>query len=270
MKRFCILEYPKKRNLSYIIYNEYFKRMGYNFNYESLSFKPEYFSKKIGEILKNYTGFNLTNPFKEKIIDFISLSPVVKIIKSANCVYNKTAYNTDWIGIRKSINFNLLNSPILIVGAGGVSRAFLYLFDKLKIDNIFVSNRTYNKLLTLKKDFPFITLLKFEDIHKKINTFKSLINATTVGINNDYFYFMDKIESVRYIYDVIYYETPLQIYAKNKGINFTCGKNMWYYQAMENLKIWGIYDEDVFKETFYKILGGLNENCPNAIRPSYR
>ncbi len=269
MKKLCILQYPDKITLSYKVYNEYFKILGCDCEYESISFESKYFSIKIKNILNNYYGFNLTNPFKQTIKKFVKADSVVDKIGSANCVFEKIAYNTDWIGVYKSIDMNSLKEPVLIIGAGGVARSIIYTLSKIGIKNIFVSNRTYDKALKLKDSFEKVNIVDFKSLNDKINDFKTLMNATTVGLNNDAFYFIENIKSISYIYDVIYHQTPLQLLAKKRNINFTSGEKMWYYQAIENLKIWKLYNKKTFYEVF-KTLGGSNENCFNAAKSGYR
>ncbi len=263
MKKFCIVEYPKKANLSHLIYNNYFNKINLNAKYYSLEVKPDIFDTKITDIIKAYEGINFTNPFKVKALRYLKLDPYVGKIGSANCAYKGIAFNTDWIGIYKSIDTKCIKEPILIIGAGGVARSFVYALNRLGIRNITIANRTLEKAIELSKLFSGLRVIPFDELKNNHYYYNTLVNCTTVGMNGDSFEFIDP-KDFNYIFDVIYYKTPLQIEALKKSICFTSGKKMWYYQAIENLKIWGIYDKVTFKQIFNKLIGGIDEDSFNA------
>jgi len=257
MKRFCLIEYPKKANLSTIVYNDYFERKNIDAVYDSLSCNPIQFDKKINNILRNYIGINITNPFKEKVLNYLHCNAIALKIGSVNCIADKVGYNTDWLGFYKSLSLAHLREPILIIGAGGVARSIIYSFSHFGIKNIYVTNRTLHKALNLLKYFPFLKIIDFDTLKFQIKRFKTLINATTIGIKGESFDFED-ISFLNYLCDVIYYKTPLQKMEKEQGVYFTSGKEMWYYQAIENLKLWGLYDEKIFEISFNYVMANLN------------
>ena len=48
--------------------------------------------------------------------------------------------------------------------------------------NIYLSNRTHEKSLFLKKNFKNITILKWDNFSKDLNKFDIIINATSLGL----------------------------------------------------------------------------------------
>ncbi|WP_240739554.1 shikimate dehydrogenase family protein [Marinitoga lauensis] len=249
--RFGIIQYPAKLSLSEKIFNEYFKEININAIYEGININPEDFDLKIKNILDNYFGLNITVPFKERVFKYLSAATDSAIFLSAiNTIHKGIGYNTDWIGFYNSIKNEDLNGKIMVFGAGGAARAILYGLYKLGIDKVVLINRTYDRAIKLKNLFDKkmdIKVLDFDKLNEEIKDTNVFINTTSIGM------FGEKIplrlsNNINLVYDVVYYATPLQNEAKEKGIKFINGKMMWYYQAIENLKIWNIYDERIFNK----------------------
>lgn len=93
----------------------------------------------------NFSGFAVSMPFKERVLDLVNgMDPAVKIIGAANTITNQDgflyAYNTDWIGVYnffKDINLTRVN----IIGTGGFSKAIAYAFIELGIDFSIISRK---------------------------------------------------------------------------------------------------------------------------------
>ena len=78
-------------------------------------------------------GVSVTIPFKEEIIPLIDeLDPQAAEIGAVNTVVNRdgrlTGYNTDWLGAVAALTakISLKGRHVLILGAGGASRAIAY------------------------------------------------------------------------------------------------------------------------------------------------
>src|SRR5690606_17551291 len=92
---------------------------------------------EVEKLFKNrqLKGFNVTIPYKEKILSFLDeLSPEAEKIGAVNCVKIRdgirSGYNTDAFGFEKSIR-PLLEShhtKALILGDGGAAKAVKFVF----------------------------------------------------------------------------------------------------------------------------------------------
>jgi shikimate dehydrogenase len=245
--KYALIQYPKKQSISYKILNEYFKIMNFNCEYFDLSLSKDIFERYIAKILNKSEGLNITVPYKEKIIDYIDPDQDVKNIKACNLVYKNKGYNTDWIGFYETIkDFDFKDKNILILGAGGAAKAIIYALYKKGIKNIDLINRTYSNSCILKEDmkqFIDINTYKKEKINEIILKNNFLINCTSVGMYDQRFEFnYNLLSKYSFIYDIVYKDTELIKYANNKKINNKNGFDMWKNQAIENLKIWKIYD----------------------------
>ncbi|MGB4239643.1 MAG: shikimate dehydrogenase, partial [Candidatus Hydrothermia bacterium] len=152
-----------------------------------------------------------------------------------------------------------VRDPILLLGAGGVSRAILYALCKMGHKEIHLCNRTMEKALQVKEDFSQeceIIVESFENLKGVLKGMKTFINGTSIGMFGESFDLsIDDLSHLSLVYDVVYNYTPLQEMAKKVGIVCVDGKAFWFHQAVENLRIWGIYEEKIFTECFEQIVG---------------
>ena len=113
---------------------------------------------------------------------------------------------------------------------------------KSNIKNISLANRTYEKSLFLKKKFPIINILKWDEYINEVKNYDIIINGTSLGLRNgkNFELFFDKVkENLTYI-DTIY--NPLQTkminHLKSKKIKTYNGLDMLIYQGQKSFYIW--------------------------------
>ena len=185
---------------------------------------------------KNVLGFNVTIPYKTKIIQYLDyISDEAKEINAVNTVkvINKKLYgfNTDITGFEKSI------SPIidqrktaLILGNGGASKAIQFVLRKNKI-RFKIVNRNSE--------------ISYENINKKmIKNTDIIINCTPIGTSPNISEYpripYNLLNSKHLLYDLVY--NPKQSQFLTNGLeNQTLIKNgeeMLIIQAEESWKIW--------------------------------
>ncbi|WP_124640772.1 MULTISPECIES: shikimate dehydrogenase family protein [Amniculibacterium] len=94
-------------------------------------------------------GFNVTIPYKEKVIPFLDeLSPEAQEIGAVNTILLKDGkrkgYNTDVVGFEKSLKLMLKDEQqsAIVLGDGGASKAVQFVLKKLNIPFIIVSRKT--------------------------------------------------------------------------------------------------------------------------------
>ena len=87
----------------------------------------------------------------------------------------------------------------------------------------------------------------------KFNRFHMIINATSLGLNNETINLdFSNSENDKLFYDVIYNpnETPFLRMAKQLGYKTENGKTMFVYQALQAFKLWHKIEPKVNKDTF--------------------
>ncbi len=225
-------------------------KSGYSINYEIIDIKEEELSIYI-ELLKEgiYEGFNITIPYKEKVIQYLDkLTEQAKNIGAVNTVFLNddglvVGDNTDYYGFSKLLeNNNILNNKIkdaYILGSGGAAKTVYHVLTKHNINCIIVSRNKRHV-----KGFPHV--ISYEDL-EKIKHIELLINCTPVGTHPKGgmpIKFVNQVFDV--IIDLIY--NPLRtdlMRLSSKSIN---GLEMLIYQAIESQKIMRKAFYDVVKD----------------------
>ena len=247
MKKFLVIGNPIEHSLSPILHNYWIKKNTLNavYNKKKLDLSDlENLIKDVKE--KKIDGINVTVPFKNSIIPFLDkLSEEAKKTQSVNTIYLKdkmvVGHNTDIEGFElaiKSTNYDLIGKKVLLLGAGGVSSSIIVALKNMQVNKIFLSNRTHFKAQNLKKNFNELEIVEWG----KIPDFDMIINATSLGLNNDDIIDLDytKIGADKFFYDIIYNppETSFLKLAKEKGNKTENGIKMFVYQAQASFKIW--------------------------------
>ena len=244
MKKYFVIGNPINHSLSPELHNFWIKKNNINAIYEKIKLEENQLGDFINKLRnEEIHGINVTVPFKNKVIKYLDkLSLEVETTDSVNTIYREgndiIGHNTDVAGFELGLRhskINVLHKAVLILGAGGVVPSIIYSLLSMGCKKIFLSNRTTEKAVIIKKKFNDVEILKWGEIPG----FDIIINATSVGLNNDSlglnFNVKDKI-----FYDVIYNpkETQFLKKAKENGNRIENGKFMFIYQANQSFSIW--------------------------------
>ncbi len=265
-KIYTIISNPIKQVITPTLFNYIFKEKLYNAVYiptHIISGKSLDSFFRFLRYTQNFIGVNVSIPYKTSVIKYLDeLDDYAYNTGAVNTIFNNNGilkgYNTDGIGYVKSlkneINFSIKNKTILILGAGGASRAIIFSLIKENPKKIYIANRSLNNSISIKKHFNKI----FHDIHTikydeilKINTknIDLIVNTTSLGLNkNDPIIIdIDLFPDDVIISDIIMnpVETKLIKHAKNNSLRILTGDNMLIYQINEMLKIWNLDNVDI-------------------------
>ncbi len=246
MKKYLVIGNPIKHSLSPKLHNYWIQENKINAVYEKKKLNENEIENLIRDVKdKKICGFNVTIPFKQKVIPYLDeITPQAIKTQSVNTIYlgvnGTTGHNTDIDGFESSLKvaeFNVKNKNVFILGAGGVVPSIIFSLNKLQAQSITISNRTREKAENLKKFFDKIKIIDWGNVPN----FDMVINATSIGlnvedeINLDFSKFKNK-----FFYDVIYNpsETNFLKIGKKFGNQVCNGKWMFIYQAYHAFKIW--------------------------------
>ena len=140
------------------------------------------------------------------------------------------------------------DKKILILGAGGVVPSIIFALKEMDVLEIDISNRTRQKAENLKILFKNLSILEWG----KLTDFDVVINATSVGLNNEKIDLdFSEVGKNKLFYDVIYNppETNFLKVGKELGNITENGKTMFIYQASEAFKLWHGIEPEVNFET---------------------
>ncbi len=269
MNKYGIIGYPLKHSISPQIHNSAFNALKINALYQKIEINPTEFEETIKQLKhEDWRGFNITIPFKETIIKYLDdIDPMSANIGAINTIKISNGkwrgYNTDYLGFVKPIEKYLdsINS-VLVLGAGGAARAVIYgILEKLKIEKIYLANRTKSRAELLVQSVKYsgrtkIEIIDFSTINHLNDPINLIVNTTSLGMGNE----IDKTPleiSEKYsnciVYDLIYNpkKSKLLTRAEEQACQIINGLPMLIYQADESFKIWtGINFPDKVIEKF--------------------
>ncbi len=189
---------------------------------------------------ENPKGFNVTIPYKEEVIPFLSvLHPTAEEIGAVNTVKitknGLEGYNTDAYGFQKSLEPFLKphHTKALILGTGGASKAIRFVLEQLEIDHTYVSRTKKEKQLS------------YAELDEKIIASNQLIiNCTPLGTHPN----IKEKPSIPYqflsdghlLFDLIYNpeKTAFLKEGETKNATICNGLTMLKLQAEKAWEIW--------------------------------
>ena len=269
-KKYGIIGKPLSHSLSPTLHNFWFKKYKINASYSLIEAEVDQIENIINKIKKKeLQGINVTVPYKQAIIPFLDLIiNDAKETSSVNTIYlnnedkivgdNTDVYGFEQAFINKLNNNDLIEKKILIIGAGGVTHSVIFALAKKKIKQIFISNRTIKKAEDIKKKFPFIEVVIWENINDKSEDADIIINATSLGMKggSDFKEVFKKFKSSLVYYDVIYNpaETKMLKEFKKKKIKTLNGLEMFIYQGQKTFFLWNKINPELDEELKKKII----------------
>ena len=258
MKKFFVIGNPIDHSLSPKLQNYWLKENNIDATYDKVKLEDPQIKNFIQDIKKQkVAGCNVTVPFKKTVIPYLDkLSPEAEQTQSVNTItlYNDhlVGHNTDIVGFEtaiKRLNFSINGKKVLILGAGGVVPSIIFALKNMHVQEITISNRTREKAKNLKILFNDLKILEWGNL----NNFDVLINATSLGLNNETINLdFSSLGPDKLFYDVIYnpHETNFLKMGKQLGYKTENGKTMFVYQALEAFKLWHKIEPVVNSDTF--------------------
>ena len=214
-----------------------------------------------GIVALGITGFNVTIPHKERIVEYLDeLSDGAKIINAVNTVVNENGklygYNTDITGIIKTLEEykdEIAGKTVSVFGAGGASRAVIYaLINTFHVKKINIINRTVEKAESLKDYFSskmlFEKIKTYElippDVTSILAKSKLIINASSIGMSPEEddspTTIPESFNEKQIVFDIVYNprKTKLLSIAESQGATVINGLKMFIEQGAEAYELW--------------------------------
>ena len=255
---FGIIGDPVEHSLSPGMHNAAFKELGLDNIYVPFQVKAENLEDAIvGAQSLGIKGFNVTIPHKTEVINYLDyLDIAAGLIGAVNTIeFGKNGavgHNTDGVGAVMAIEevTPVKNKKVVIVGAGGASRAIAFQLLLNGVDNLIVANRTVEKAIKLKTDL--VEKLDHEvkvsgldeNLTQELIDTDILINTTPVGmypnVDQKPVVSAGMMHKDLVVNDVVYnpLKTGLLKEADKAGAKSISGLKMLIYQGVEAFKIW--------------------------------
>ena len=244
LELYGIIGHPVAHSLSPVMHNAAFRALGIDAVYVPFDVVDVEGAMR-GVRALGIKGLSVTVPHKEAVMDYLDhVDALSRRIGAVNTVINRDGRlegtNTDWMGAVRAIEevCPLAGKNALVVGAGGAARAIVMgLLERGA--KVHIANRTEKRARRLATSFgcSYSGLKIPDDI-----SFDILINATTIGMNDDKRLPVDTdvIEKTDVVMDIVYspLKTALLKVASSMGKTTINGLKMLLYQAISQFELW--------------------------------
>lgn len=253
-KRVGIIGWPVSHSISPAMHNATFKALGLDWQYDAMAIPPDIVKYGIKEPMQHgYIGVNVTSPHKQEVMKIVKPDEIARAIGAVNTVdfRDLTGTNTDVYGFiddLKANNVPITGETVVVLGAGGASRAATYGLWR-EGANVIVVNRSLehaNKMLAdLAVSAGILNRVNALTLDEAVTLSPSLIvNATPAGMHPNH-HSSPWVEGVPFpsniaLYDMIYSpaKTLLMKQAEAHGGRVFNGVGMLVRQGILSFKIW--------------------------------
>lgn len=256
MYEFRLIGYPIKHSLSPWIHKTFLQGTGLEGNYTLHEIKE--FEKEIIELKKEAIhGFNITVPYKEKIIPYLDeIDPAAKVIGAVNTVHvvdgKWIGYNTDGSGYVRALqdSYKQLNDlsgkQIVLLGAGGAAKGIYAAFAQENPEKITIANRTVEKaeaIIQMHGDREVDQAVSIHHVKPLLETADIIVQTSSVGMKphaEEVIVPLPRLKRSAVVSDIVYQpiETAFLKQALEQGIAIHHGHTMLLYQAQYAFEIW--------------------------------
>lgn len=241
--------YPVEHTLSPAMHNAAFQELGLNYCYVPFLVHPDYLASAVKAITAlNLAGVNVTVPHKEKVLPLLDeIHEEASFIGAVNTIVNSEGrligYNTDGRGFMQSLSEKSIaieGKDIIIIGAGGASRAISYYLSQ-KAKALYLYDIDTDKVGKLVSDLKQIrnNVFTAEDV-SVIERFHIIVNATPLGLKKEDPLPLNTsfLREEQTVCDLIYKKTPLLEAASKKGCATIDGLGMLLWQGVFAFELW--------------------------------
>ncbi|WP_239254015.1 shikimate dehydrogenase [Listeria ilorinensis] len=257
MKQYAVIGNPIRHSLSPVMHNRVIEALGLDAHYRRVYVDEAHFDAEIKALkATGVSGFNITTPFKERIISHLDeIHGLAKDCRAVNTAVLKGGkwhgYNTDGQGYfegLEEIRPLQKSDRILLIGAGGASKG-IYLTIKQQVGcPIDLTNRTISRAqeMLISAEDRAISLQAAEE---QLAKYAIIIQTTSIGLPNssqDVPLSLSNLTAGTIVSDIIYnpYETTFLKQAKQKGAITQNGLPMFVGQGALAFTHWTNIEPD--------------------------
>lgn len=251
-----LIGFPIKHSLSPWIHEQFLQRTKLSGVYDIIEIDTNASFSDAMEKLKNsqINGFNVTVPYKEKIIPYLDAideqAEKIGAVNTVKCESGKwTGYNTDGAGYVRSLwsKYPHLQeekaSNILLLGAGGAAKGIYHALLYHGYRNIVIANRTIDKAEAIISNTNEGKVATLDKVANDLHDYDVIIQTTSVGMRPN---IAQSVIPLRHLHkdvivsDIVYQPLKTNILqeAENLGAHIHFGHTMLLYQAQYAFEIW--------------------------------
>lgn len=249
-KQFAVVGNPIEQSRSPELHHAFAAKTGIDLIYSKRLAPLDGFEANIKEFFaQGGVGMNVTVPFKEQAYALCQvLTERARIAGAVNTLWmeNGVLYgdNTDGQGLVEAIralDWNLENTDLLIIGAGGATRGVIYPLVQAGAKKIVIANRTLaraEQLISDLKDAVPQAELQAIALTDLAGDFDIVINATSASLSGDALILPEALQ-FKHAYEMVYGKPSTFLdQAKARSVPTSEGFGMLVGQAIESFSIW--------------------------------
>jgi shikimate dehydrogenase len=250
-----VMGWPVMHSRSPLMHNHWFRQHGLAGTYVPLAIEPQGLAAALKALRPlGFAGCNLTIPHKQQAMTIVDeVDTVAKRIGAISCVVVRpdgslAGTNNDWFGFIHNLKqeqpgWRADAGPVVVLGAGGGSRAVCYGLMQEGAREIRLVNRTFARAKGIAGDFGGpIQALPWERRHDALEGAALVVNATSQGMVGQpaLDLRLDKLSQTALAADIIYIplETPFLAAARQRGNRTANGLGMLLHQGRPAWQMW--------------------------------
>jgi len=250
-----VMGWPVMQSRSPMMHNYWFRQHELSGTYVPLAIQPEGLAAALRALNPlGFAGCNLTIPHKQQAMTIVDeVDTVAKRIGAISCVVVRSdgslaGTNNDWFGFIHNLKqdqpgWRADAGPVVVLGAGGGSRAVCYGLMQEGAREIRLVNRTFARAKGLADEFGGpLKALPWEQRHDALEGAAMVVNATSQGMVGQpaLDLRLDRLSKTTLTADIIYIplETPFLAAARQRGNRTANGLGMLLHQGRPAWKLW--------------------------------
>ncbi len=267
----CLIGHPVAHSFSPYIHNFLAEEYDVNLRYVSLDVSPDRVKEAVEGIRAlGIVGSNVTIPHKIEVMAHLDeIEKNAKIIGAVNTIKNDhgklIGYNTDALGFVNSVlneGHSLLNKHVMVLGAGGASRAIVVELAAHGVRKITICNHTVQKAEAIAQKIRShfeeveVVVRGLEVKEEDLQGVDFLINTTPLGMSSqkDLCPIDEKITPPKelVVCDIVYtpHDTKLLKWARKHDLKIVHGIGMLINQAISSFEIWTGLKIDAYEKVY--------------------
>lgn len=247
--------WPVMHSRSPLMHNYWFRQHNLAGTYVPLAIEPRGLAAALRALpALGFSGCNLTIPHKQAAMQIVDdVDELAKNIGAISCVVVRSdgclaGTNNDCYGFIHNLKHELPNwradsGPIVVIGAGGGSRAVCYGLAQEGTREIRVVNRSFDRAKKIADEFGApLKALGWEQRSDALEDAAMVVNTTSQGMVGQpaLDILLDKLPQRAVAADIIYtpLETPFLAAARKRGNATVNGLGMLLHQGRPAWKLW--------------------------------
>jgi shikimate dehydrogenase len=254
MKRACVIGWPIEHSRSPLIHGHWLATYGIAGTYTREAVKPEDAGVFLSSLAdRGFAGCNVTLPHKHAALAAAAHKDAAAVaVGAANTLWLEDgvlhATNTDAYGFMTHLSetvpdWQSLDAPVSLLGAGGAARALIHGFLTAGVSEIRLFNRTHARAEDLARHFGSCVKVHLWSERERLSRDAGvLVNTTALGMIHGEPLDMDvsNLGPRTIVADIVYVplETPLLLAARRRGLRTVDGLGMLLHQAVPGFEKW--------------------------------